>query len=67
VVQHGIIKLIVMKKHQISFTVSDKNEKTRGEVITKAKSSNDATNQVIEALGKMNIKNVTIVSSNEIK
>ena len=56
-----------MKKYQISFTVSDKNEKTRGEVITKAKSSNDAANQVIEALGKMNIKNVTIVSSNEIK
>ena len=56
-----------MKKFRIIFTIKDNDgEKKRGETITKAKNSLDAIDKVREALLQMNIKDVTIVSSNEV-
>jgi hypothetical protein len=55
-----------MKKFRVIFTIKDTDgEKKRGETITKATNSMDAINKVREALSQMNIKDITIVSSNE--
>ena len=56
-----------MKKFRVIFTVKEADgDKKRGEVITKAKDSMDAISKVREALSQMNIKDITIVSSNEV-
>jgi hypothetical protein len=56
-----------MKKFRVIFTVKEVDgDKKRGEVITKAKDSIDAISKVREALSQMNIKDITIVSSNEV-
>jgi hypothetical protein len=55
-----------MKKFKVIFVVDD-NGKRRGEVEIKANTSIDASNQVTDALKRLNAKNITIVSSNEIK
>jgi hypothetical protein len=56
-----------MKKFRVIFTVKEVDgDKKRGEVITKAKDSMDAISKVREALSQMNIKDITIVSSNEV-
>jgi hypothetical protein len=55
-----------MKKFRVIFTIKDTDgEKKRGETITKATNSMDAINKIREALSQMNIKDITIVSSNE--
>jgi hypothetical protein len=55
-----------MKKFKVIFVVDD-NGKRRGEVEIKANTSIEASNQVTDALKRLNAKNITIVSSNEIK
>jgi hypothetical protein len=56
-----------MKKFRITFTIKDTDgEKRRGETIINAKSSIEAMNKIREALAEMNIKDITIVSSNEV-
>jgi hypothetical protein len=56
-----------MKKFRITFTIKDTDgEKRRGETIINAKSSIEAINKIREALAEMNIKDITIVSSNEV-
>jgi hypothetical protein len=55
-----------MKKFKVIFVVDD-NGKRRGEVEIKANTSIEASNQVADALKRLNAKNITIVSSNEIK
>jgi len=55
-----------MKKFKVIFVVDD-NGKRRGEVEIKANTSIEASNQVTNALKRLNAKNITIVSSNEIK
>lgn len=55
-----------MKKFRIIFTVKETDDnKKRGEVVIKAKNSLDAIDKVREALLQINIKDITIVSSNE--
>jgi hypothetical protein len=55
-----------MKQFRVIFTVKETDgDKKRGEVVTKAKNSMDAINKVREALSQMDIKDITIVSSNE--
>lgn len=55
-----------MKKFRVIFTIKDTDgDKRRGETITKATNSIEAINKVREALAEMNIRDVTIVSSNE--
>lgn len=55
-----------MKKFKVIFVVDD-NGKRRGEVEIKANNSIEASNQVTDALKRLNAKNITIVSSNEIR
>lgn len=56
-----------MKKFRVTFTIKDTDgEKRRGETIINAKSNTEAMNKIREALAEMNIKDVTIVSSNEV-